>query len=46
MTVGMEDVVDEQGVKYDEQTQTEEQACVWTLVERDVTADGAPPSPV
>jgi hypothetical protein len=35
VSLGMEDVVDENGVKYHEQMLTERQACVWTLVERD-----------
>jgi hypothetical protein len=46
VTVGVEDIVDELGVKYDEQTVTEEQPCVWTLLERDAgaTAKRVPPS--
>ncbi len=46
VVVGIEDLLDENGAKYGEQTDTEDQACVWTLVERDLraTAQRSPPS--
>jgi hypothetical protein len=34
VVVGIEDLLDEQGVKYGEQAETEDQPCLWTLVER------------
>lgn len=44
--VGMEDLLDQDGAKYGEQTDTEDQPCVWTLIERDesATARRSPPA--
>ena len=36
--IGIQDILDENGTKYDERTETKEQPCVWTLVERDLSA--------
>lgn len=43
--VGMEDLLDENGAKYGEQTGTDAQLCLWSLIERDAsaTAKRAPP---
>jgi hypothetical protein len=45
VVVGTEDLLDETGAKYGEQTDTEEQACLWTLVERDAGAGARPQAP-